>query len=381
MNLRLEKIDYPSAAFDTLLPEWEALDAQVFPRMPFTSPNWIRLWWQHCRRHTTSTLDEFYLHTLRDESGHLIAIAPLMVTRRPAFGPLQLRILQFIGSDPSITEIRGVICRLDNQDAVVRALLEYFSLLKSELDVFLWRGVRNVGIAADTLVQLGGLANDDILPCYLLDLPESWEKLLAGLSSNMRKSIRKSYEFLERDGHKFLFRSQNQPEQLSAALECFFSLYAARSRAQGMKTHLDRLTGHPRHRAIIADFAKEMAQRGQLHMLQLEIEGTVVATRIGFQLGDDLYLYFSGYDPKWRKYSVMTTLMAETIKWAIKNGMKRINLSTGSDPGKLRWRPDEVKYHNSVSVSPTLRGRLVSSTYRLTSRAYDAFLRWRGVDE
>jgi CelD/BcsL family acetyltransferase involved in cellulose biosynthesis len=381
MILQLQKVDYPSPAFDALLPDWEALDTQVVPRTPFSSPNWIRLWWQHCRRQGTSSIDELFLHTLRNESGDLIAIAPLMVTRRPAFGPFRLRILQFIGSDPSITEIRGIICKLDHQDVVIRALLEYFTLHHDAFDLFLWRGVRHVGLAPDTIIQLGGFAQDDMLSAYLLELPESWEQLLAGLSSNMRKSIRKSYVFLERDGHKFVFRSQRLPEQLDAALESFFCLHAARSEAQDMKTHLDRLTGHPRHRAIVADFAREMAERGQLHMLQLEIEGAVVATRIAFQLGDDLYLYFSGYDPNWRKYSVMTTLTAETIKWAVKNGMKRVNLSTGTDPGKLRWRPVEIQYHNCICISPTLRGRLASSTHQLTSRIHKAFVRWRRKDE
>jgi CelD/BcsL family acetyltransferase involved in cellulose biosynthesis len=377
MILRLERIDYPSALFDAMLPEWEALDAEIFPRTPFTSPNWIRLWWQHCRRHTASTVDELFLHSLRDEDGHLIAIAPLMVTRRPAFGLFQLRILQFIGADPSITEIRGIICKLDHQESVICALLDYFSLHRNEFDLFLLHGVRNIEFAPHTVLLPDRLTRVDVLPAYLLELPNTWEQLLGGLSSNMRKSIRKSYEFLQRDGYQFLFRSQSRPEQLNEALECFFSLHAARSEANDMTTHLDRLTGYPRHQAIVAEFAREMVERGQLHMLQLEIDGAVVATRIAFQLGDNLYLSYSGFDPNWRKYSVMTTLTAETIKWALENNMKTVNLSTGSDPGKLRWRPVEIQYHNCMCASPTWRGRLASHLYQLTSRAHDTFLRWR----
>jgi len=387
MTLRWTRIDYPSRAFDALLPEWEALDAQLFPRTPFTSPTWIRLWWQHLRRKNSLTLDEFFLHTVSDQSGKLIAVVPLMVTHKPAFGPFQFRVLQFMGTDASITEIRGVICRLQDQDAVIRALLQYFSLHQSKFDLLVWHGVRKIGRMSDTLGQLdtrgqlGGLTDDNMLPCYLLDLPDSWEKLLSNLSSNMRKSIRKSYEFLERDGYKFVFRSVGRPQQLSSALERFFVLHTARSISPEMKTHLDRLTAYPRHRAMVSDFAREMADRGQLHMLQLEIEGSIVATRIAFQLGDDLYLYYSGYDPNWRKYSVMTTLTAETIKWAMKNDIKRINLSTGSDPGKLRWRPTEIEYHGGLRFAPTLRGRLASLIYRITSGSHNAFVRWRTGSE
>jgi hypothetical protein len=42
-----------------------------------------------------------------------------------------------------------------------------------------------------------------------------------------------------------------------------------------------------------------------------------MATRIGFVLGKTLYLYYSGYDVKMRKYSIMTTTVCETIKYAI----------------------------------------------------------------
>src|SRR5262249_17838715 len=154
---------------------------------------------------------------------------------------------------------------------------------------------------------------------YVLDVPESWEKLLARLSGNMRKSVRKSYEFLERDGRKFVFRSRNRPEEVCSALKCFFSLHTARAAAKEMTKHPDRFSTGP-NRALVFAFAQQMAERGQLHLLQLEIEGAVVATRMAFQLGDDLYLYYSGYDTRWRKYSVMTTLMAETFKWAMKRG-------------------------------------------------------------
>lgn len=114
---------------------------------------------------------------------------------------------------------------------------------------------------------------------------------------------------------------------------------------------------------MLEDFARKMAERGQLLMLELEINEKVVATRIAFQLDKDLYLYFSGFDPDWRKYGVMTTLTSETIKWAIENGFKRVNLSTGNDLGKTRWRPLEILYYNKVQASPTWRGRLAFHVY------------------
>ena len=51
--------------------------------------------------------DEFFCHVVRSDAGHLVAIAPLMRTSVPGIGPPVLRMLQFFGADPALTEIRG----------------------------------------------------------------------------------------------------------------------------------------------------------------------------------------------------------------------------------------------------------------------------------
>jgi CelD/BcsL family acetyltransferase involved in cellulose biosynthesis len=87
----------------------------------------------------------------------------------------------------------------------------------------------------------------------------------------------------------------------------------------------------PRARKFFADYAGHTASRGQLRIFHIAIAGNVVATRIGFVFGRDLYLYYTSYDPAWGKYSIMTTVTAKAIKCAIQHGLKIVNLSTGND--------------------------------------------------
>jgi len=101
--------------------------------------------------------------------------------------------------------------------------------------------------------------------------------------------------------------------------------------------------------------AQLTAERDQLRIFELEVDGKIVAARMAFLLGEELYLYYSGYDLAWRKHSIMTTLMCECFKWAIECGVKVVNLSTGKDPSKLRWRGREVMFHDSLLMSPTRR--------------------------
>src|SRR4029077_8999332 len=139
-------------------------------------------------------------------------------------------------------------------------------------------------------------------------------------------------------------RPREQFADIPEALSHFFALHAARSLAEDMTTHRDQLSGYPKHSAMVRDFAYAMAKRGQLRMFELAIAGETVATRMAFLLSDDFYLYYSVFAPWWKKYSIMTTLSVEIMKWAINNGVRNVNLSTGTDLGKLRWRPSEILY-------------------------------------
>jgi len=142
MTLKFEELSGPEALV-ALSAEWESLEAELHPRTPFTSPLWIGLWWKHFRQNRPAVRHEFFCHTVRDYDGQLVAVAPLMVTHWPAVGPVRIRLLQFFGADPSITEIRGVICRAERQDEVIIALANYLLDRKDRWDVFRWTGIRH----------------------------------------------------------------------------------------------------------------------------------------------------------------------------------------------------------------------------------------------
>ena len=129
----------------------------------------------------------------------------------------------------------------------------------------------------------------------------------------------------------------------------------------------------PHVRAFFADYLHRAAERGELRIFELEIGGIAVASRLAFLLGSDLYVYYTGYDPAWKTYSVMTVLVTEIIKWAFAHGVERINLSTGRDQSKMRWKPREVLFRDAVQVSPTVRARAAFGAFL----AYEALSRAR----
>src|SRR4051794_27695477 len=110
------------AALRALAPEWDALASQISPYLPFRSATWNEVWWTHFRRQSGVAQDDCWVHTVRDGTGRLVGIAPLMRTTARVAGLPLVRVLRFFGADPFMTELRGLVCRREDQRAVLAAL-------------------------------------------------------------------------------------------------------------------------------------------------------------------------------------------------------------------------------------------------------------------
>lgn len=350
------------SSIEGLREEWDRLDATTWPRLPFTSPLWNALWWHHFREDRALVRDSLRLYAIRDQHRALRGVAPMMLTERPAVGPVRARMLQFLGADPNVTEVRGVVCSPDDQPEVIAALLEHLEARSSEWDWLFLGGILQAGRAFDILDQRSDVKWGRQIPDYFLTMPTDWEVFKGTLSRNIKESLRKCYNSLKRDGLEFTFNVLTEPSQMDAGLDHFLRLHSARAAATDTITHRNVFDTGPA-RAFLRDFLKQSAAAGNARVFQLEISGKVIATRIGFVVGEALYLYFSGYDPGWGKYSVMTTAVAEALKWAIEHKFATVNLSPGNDVSKTRWSPREVMLREAVLPSPTLRGPLLYRAY------------------
>ena len=351
-----------------LLAEWNALHARISPFLPFTSPSWNALWWQHHRSATLLTRDELCLIVVRDPQNALIAVAPMMCTLRPSVGPFRVQTLRYFGADPNVTEIRGMICEPQNEEAAVAAVLACLRKEFPRAHWIEWGALRQESFekAARKLPE-GSRTSVREIDGYHLDLPATWEELRASRSRNIKESIRRCYNSLKRDGLTPELRVIQTPEEVPAALETFFRLHAMRSQATNTIAH-GNVFGLANDRAFITDYALERARRGELRIFQLLISGTVVATRVAFQSNDQIYLYFSGYDLSWSKYSVMTTLVVEAIKWSIEQGLTLLHLSPGTDVSKLRWGPTATRYVALTEVTRKWSAQLSFDTYQRVGR-------------
>jgi CelD/BcsL family acetyltransferase involved in cellulose biosynthesis len=351
------------SAIEKLEAEWEALERSLRPRTPFTSPLWNNLWWKHFSAHSVWVQDELFIHTVRNESDVLIAVAPMMLTTRPSFGPLRVRALQLLGADENVTELRSIVARPEDLPEVFAKLSNYFLATANRWDWLQWGSIPVEGPSRAVLERAGRFEWGREVPNYYLPLTGSWADFKSRLSRNMKEALRKCYNSPRRAGHEFTFRVVSRPEQAKAALETFFELHADRSQAPDLPCHAN-VFARQAARDFLLEYGQQMAERDQLRVFQLVVGDEVVATRVGFVLGSDLYLYYSGYRRTWAQHSVMTTVVAEAIQWAFAQGLGGVDLSTGKDPSKLRWKPTEFVSCEAVQSSPRRLRQLAAGAYR-----------------
>jgi CelD/BcsL family acetyltransferase involved in cellulose biosynthesis len=373
--LTVEKIE----SLDALLGlerEWRGLESSSRSGLPFHTFDWCLAWWKHLREDKLGIRDVLFVRALRSREGELVAVAPLMITRRPAVGPLCIRHLQFFGADPNITEVRGVLAHPDRQLEAHRVLLAHLRDVSGAWDTLTLSGMPKEGELSDLAKNAyPNLEWTKETPDFVLTLAPTWEEFKGKLPRNIKESLRKCYNSLKRDGHDYSLEVTTTRGEVAAALDRFFFLHQARAELSGTVNHRNVFDASMARR-FLTDVCERFADRDALRIFSLKIGDRVAAMRIGFVLGDSLYLYYSGFDPDFAKYSAMTTAVAEAIKYAIEQRFATVNLSTGNDVSKTRWNPAEVVFRQASIVSPSRRGELTHQVYRRARKAAEGAPLW-----
>ena len=333
--------------------DYERLRRLAGIALPFVLQEWHLAWYHRLLRHNANLQDSLLVLVVRNPAGACVAIVPLLRTRR-TFGPGSVVSLDILGPDKALTEIRLPLIEPGYAASVTQAVVRELANIGN----WDWLEWWNLDVSSVAVLQArGDLRPLQPLPHYVLSLPESWDVLRKGLKRNIRESLRHCYNSLKRDGLEFDFVAVSEPSAVHAALQTFLELHAQRAAMTDTVAHANHFAGRIA-RDFLFDVCGRLAACGKVRVFQLIIGGKVVATRIGFVVDDSLYLYYSGYDPALAKYSIMTTTVAEILKYAIAEKLRIVNFSTGKDNSKLRWGPTELSIQRAVLVNPRLRSRL-----------------------
>lgn len=348
-----------------------ALEKTTHNVVPFAGFDWQNTWCRHFLEPLSGLVDRLMYQVIRD-GDRCVALFPLISTTRHLYG-IEISSIGLLGADPGITEIRSPLVEAGYEESAAAALAH------SLKDAGQWDWIEWIS-PHDALSRVLGSARrlqwQPVASSYVINLPSTWAAFQGGLKRNIRESLRHCYNSLKRNGHGFDFRITTDPVAVPGAVARLFELHLRRAEMTGHIRHPDRFASAV-IRNFIVDVCREFALRGALRVFELEILGRVVASRIGFVIGDELYLYYSGFDPAWSRFSVMTTTVAEAIKYAISQGLGAVNLSPGQDVSKTRWGPVEVPYQRAYECSHRLRSRMAHYAY-LRARTPGGVRQWLG---
>lgn len=361
--------------FDALAPAWRALENQVPQLLPFQSFDWNRSWWTIFADASVFHRDELLICALYDDQ-QLVAVMPLTNTHVGLHTLFLYRYVRPFGADPNLTELRVPLALPEYTETILQqwedlSKQETFGLTEFQL-------IHTKEHADHFLANNHAVSplSERSMPNFVLHLEGDWPSFKSNLKRNIKESLRRCYNSLKRDNLQARLKVLRGRAEILPELADFYRLHSARASAMQTVAHPDYFA-NPRHRAFLeallaSDFGERMA------LFCLELDGRIVAVRIGFLMGEELYLYYSGYELEFGKYSVMTTLLAEIAQWAFTQSIRRLNLSVGDDVSKTRWGPEKCDYVEYQCVKNSVwRKKIGQSIFKLRQYRKDLFCQVR----
>ena len=180
--------------------------------------------------------------------------------------------------------------------------------------------------------------------CVVMGLSDTWEATRSGLKRNVKESIRRSNNRLDKSGHPWELLLQRGRDVDRVAVDRFLGLHRARSTTGRATVHHHDAFADRGTRQFMRDVLPELAQEGLATLLELVIEDRVVASQLVLHATRTSYVHSSGFDPAVWDLGPVTFLHSELVKHAIERGDTVVNFSPGPNVAKFRWSEDVVKW-------------------------------------
>ena len=298
---------------DTLREEWSVLGERGGNL--FGTWEWNSLWWEHFGRDRP-----LVTAACRDETGALAGLVPMYVAREVG----HLRFIRMLGHGHA--DRLGPVCAPADRPRVAQALR---LALRSKP----WRHALVLAEqipAEEHWAELLGARTLRHESSPVLEFATSdWEEFLATRSSNFRQNLRRKERRLTRE-KTIRYRLIEDAETLPWALDVLFSLHRMRWR-NGPNSEFAGSEAF--HRA----FAARALERGWLRLWLMEADELPVAAWYGFRFGGADWLYQTGRDPAWERYSVGSVLLGHTIRSCVEAGLGRYHFLRGDEAYKARF--------------------------------------------
>jgi CelD/BcsL family acetyltransferase involved in cellulose biosynthesis len=192
------------------------------------------------------------------------------------------------------------------------------------------------GLVASLAASAGLACRIDVEDrCPLIDLPETWDGYLAGLSGKDRHELRRKLRRAEAGQPRV--EVARTPAAMAVLMDGFVALHR-RSKVGKARFMDDSME------AFFRELGSLWAAAGLAALWMLWLEERPAAALFCLEQAGSVSLYNSGFDPEARALSPGVVLIARTIEDAIARGFRRYDFLRGEEPYKYGFGavPTEV---------------------------------------
>lgn len=303
---------------------WDRLREQSGSGGPFLTWAWHRAWADAV---PTEEVDACQAVVIRSATGDVEALFPFRV-HRLRFRGIPVRGLGWAFGDLGCPDHLELLAAREAALDGLAGALEHLPWQVIKLEN-VREGAHNVERFCAACERRGWTVRHRRVGRYpYLELPRSWEAYLSGLRAHARSAIRRKERKLFREHDAVL--TEYGRGRFEEGWQHFRSLHAGRWGRGGALRD-------PAWERLNRGFAALLAERGQLWLFTLDLDGAPAAAWYGFSLGDTVYHYQSGRDLRWERERVGTVLIGLMIRRAIERGYRRLDFLRGEESYKAEW--------------------------------------------
>jgi CelD/BcsL family acetyltransferase involved in cellulose biosynthesis len=336
-------------SLDHLRPEWNALLSEYPHSTIFSTYEWLVPWWR-----AFGGKDRLLVLTFRDASSALVGLAPLALTTQRAF-PVRLRLLRLMGDGSHDSDNLDLLVRSGWEMALSQGLLDWMQENAGlwdvcELNTLPSQSAVGAKLLPD-LVRRKWKCFTSTRPQTVVELAESWESYLKGISSKERGKIGLRTRHLEKK-YEVRLRKCAAEDEIDSLLQALYELHSKHWELRGLPGTLHS----PARRQFYQELARHLLACRRLEFWVLELKGKIVAAQFGLRHGTTVFSLQEGFDPNYAADSVGYVLRSQVLKHLIADGVRRYDFLGGTDESKMRWGAEVNSYLNLHFARPLSRG-------------------------
>jgi CelD/BcsL family acetyltransferase involved in cellulose biosynthesis len=299
--------------------EWHRLWQELGQPSPYTSWTWVEAWVEANRLER-----RLFILLARDDAGTLLGVAPLQ--RVPLTVP-GLGVLTFIGQETSLSP--DFIVQAGHEREFCEAVLKYVSG-KTNLTGVVLKMAEPLGGAAPLLdrsfaASFGDASIEQYSERPIVRLKDDYEDFLQTLSAKTRQEMRTARRKLM-EGRTLEFRHDGGEEDFH-------------HRIADLLTMNDRRWGQSSGRGVYESLYLRLHGAGMLKVFSLYVDGRPAAGLSVLLTDDWVFAEVAGFNYEVDARHLGKCFYGLIMEWAILNGYRFFDFSSGSEEYKLRFKP------------------------------------------